>query len=108
MVGILSSSGSSRSCWSSGFGGCCEFDWLGGSGGPRGSCGSGYDVEPGGSCGLMGLGALMGLVGLVGLVSLGFRLAARRCSNAKSVKTEAEEQRRKGGGKIQEGQERKC
>ena len=56
----------------------------------------------------MGLVGLLGLVGLVGLVSLGFRLAAGRCSNAKSVKTEAEEQRRKGGGKIQEGQERKC
>ena len=74
MVGLLDSSGCSwscwssgcsGSCWSSGFGGCCEFDWLGGTGGPRGSCGSGYDVEPGGSCGL-----LMGVVGLVGLVGL--------------------------------------
>ena len=102
------SSASAWSCWSSGFGGSFEFDWLGRSGGPRGSCWSCLDVGPGGSCGLMGLGALMGLVGLVGLVSLGFRLAARRCSNAKSVKTEAEEQRRKGGRKIQEGQERKC
>ena len=70
MVGILSSSGSSGSCCSSGFGGCCEFDWLGESGGPRGSCGSGYDVEPGGSCGLMGLVGLLGLVGLVGLVGI--------------------------------------
>ena len=100
MVGILSSSGCSGSCWSSGFGGCCEFDWLGGSGGPRGSCGSGYDIEPGGSCGLMGVVGPMGLVGLVGLVSLGFRLAAGRCSNAKSVKTEAKEKRRKGGEKY--------
>ena len=62
------SSGSGGSCWSSGFGGSFEFDWLGRSGGLRGSCGSGLDVGPGGSCGLMGLVGLLGLVGLVGLV----------------------------------------
>ena len=49
------SSGSAWSGWSSGFGGSFEFDWLGRSGGPRGSCGSGLDVGSGGSCGLMGL-----------------------------------------------------
>ena len=46
--GLVWSFGSSRSgescgfcgsCGSSGFGGSCESDWLGGSGGPRESCG---------------------------------------------------------------------
>ena len=64
------SSGSGWSCWSNGFGGSFEFDWLGRSGGPRGSCGSGLDVGPGGSFGLMGLVSPLGLVSLVGLVVL--------------------------------------
>ena len=68
--GSCGSSGSGGSCWSSGFSGSFEFDWLGRSGGPRGSCGPCLDVGPGGSCGLMGLVGLLGLVGLVGLVGI--------------------------------------
>ena len=47
--------GSFGSCGSSDFGGSFECDWLDGSGGPRGSCGSGWGSGPGGSGGLMGL-----------------------------------------------------